>query len=469
LIYPDGSPASSYPDDFEGESYCFKTKINEDADFYASADLGPSGGATWKAGRYCAVMLPDLTQPLRHVGQKAIALQASATIRKNSQNGFLSEIRGLANPSIPPQMPGNEELRLKVAINYNLAINYSTFPENGLAPEQWTFHGVCESDGTEFFGIPFDSNVCRITAHVAATSSTTMGVSTVNTTGPGVEQTVAVAGPGDYQIAVPGVDQRTSVAAPGMGIRIRFFGGAGVNPTVLDSVTVSLVSGTALKNVWLGPQVPDSELLIQQMQQYRTVAQSTLVTYKGPELNNAGRAIGYSYRGGYSPGWLNFHDYEALGSLNGSVDNSIKLGTYGYWQPGDTKAMQFRSYDRHVTDFPYLIFGGIFVGDSAGTVAPSVLRFITVSHIEAITSVQYLSKTLSRIDRFGEKAATMQFLKTFPQLMENPVHLSAIMDVLKKAVKGTFSTGKKMVDFYHQNKAFIDPVATKLFEAAIAL
>jgi hypothetical protein len=470
LIDPIGCIPNSYPDEFEGMSACFKTVVNSNPG-YGTSDLS-SGGATWPKGKYHFVVVPDLENPLRAISQASIAIDGTASLVKNDINGFICPIRNIDHPKVKPQMPADEALQMQPNIFYNVAVNYACTATTGssIAYEQWTFHGI-DSSSNEFFGIPFDasaSSICQVTVNIASTGgATTFGVATCDSGGVGTEQTVAVTNPGPYTVAVSQANQRTANAIPGMGIRIRVAGGTSV--ALMSNISIKLLSANGQKNAWFRGSIPDSETASLLLQQYRTVSQAFLLSYRGPTLNNAGRSACYAYRGGYGPGWMDFHDYDALTEIVGVQDNEVIKGSYAYWQPADTKAMQFRSLDKPLLQFPYLVATGFYLGDGASSPQPNMLRLRIATNIEAITTNQIIPVRPSRIDVRNEKERALAYLKGFPQVMENPLHWAAIADVLKGAIKKTFSTAKAAHDFYQKNRSWIDPAVTAGTTALMAL
>lgn len=463
ILDPIGCKPVGFPDSYNGFTSTFKAISNLDLPYLLSAVT--SGGATVNAGYYHAAIVPDLINPLRYLHYAAFNADYSSTFTSNSLRNFLTPLRSISSLSQSPVVPSNKDLLFNPNQVYSV---YATYDTNvaSLAPEQWSFHGADTPTGTEFFGIPGDAMAFQVTVQVASPGGATFfNVTPRSTTGAGATVQVAVVAAGTYTVTTAGVN---ASVMPGVGVELSF-----TNPTANDvfvsAISITARSGAGSKFAWHSQPIKDASFANQLFQQYRVVSQGALLSWRGPTIADGGRAAGYLYRGGLSPGAMSFYDYGTLSSLQGSSDNALKLGTYGIFEPMDTKAMAFRSVSAPVDNFPYLSLTGQYSGDGTGSaLTAGVLRLRVGTNYECVSVSQVVSQKRGRID-MGERAATVKYLADFPMVMENPLHWGMVADALRGALKGTFQTAKGAMDFYDKHKSWLVPVGQALATAALAL
>lgn len=465
IIDPIGCSPLGYPDGYNKSTSTFKAITNIDVPYPPSNVTG--GGATWPFGGYHVVLVPDLTYPVRYINASAFSTDYMCSFSSNSLQNFITPLRNINSLASPPVVPSTKELIFNLGQTYNI---YGTYTTNivGLAPEQWAFHGLTTASQEEFFGIPFDVGSIVVTCAVTATGgNTAMNVQCTSTSSTPASLPAVVSTPGIYSVTLSGGNATSGTAIPGVGVRISFTGGT--SDALVSNISIKYISSGSSKQAWFATAIRDVDIAAQLFQQYRVVSMGGLLSWRGPTIGDGGRAAGYLYRGGLSSGAMGFWDYSTLSSLQGAADNAIKLGTYGIWQPMDTKAMNFRAADAPTDNFPYIVLTGQYSGDGTGTaVIPGVLRLRVASNFECISVSQVVSQFPSRVDT-GERDAAVRFLATFPPVMENPLHWDAIANTLRGALKGTFSTAKKAMDFFEKNKSWIVPVASAAGTAMLAL
>jgi hypothetical protein len=179
--------------------------------------------------------------------------------------------------------------------------------------------------------------------------------------------------------------------------------------------------------------------------------------YQGSDLNNGGLISALSYGGGTSPFDNGLYDYPGVSETPGSYAGPLKTGSYGIWVPVNDYDMLFRRLDDPSRwQLPYIV--------SAGTTAtPTQLQSIRlriVANHELVSTSQFYNYDFSPVSiAYIEHAS--RSLRNFPLVMENPLHVQAIKDALKRAL----DVGSKVASWVTDNRRWLLPTA----EAAMSL
>lgn len=188
-------------------------------------------------------------------------------------------------------------------------------------------------------------------------------------------------------------------------------------------------------------------------EEYRTVAQSILVTYEGDTLYNGGTITARVVDGGDNPMQLGLDTYASIASLPDSYERPLTMGAYAFWKPTDEKDMYFRDakVDNTDGDLPSFVVAG-----TVKNVANAVIRIRICTVVEIKTFKPFMSTTYSIVDPAQISAAAVA-LRGIPRIMENPLHLEDI----KKFLKGLVERGQQV---YEAGKT-IAPLAIPLAKA----
>lgn len=208
------------------------------------------------------------------------------------------------------------------------------------------------------------------------------------------------------------------------------------------------------------------ETLERDLEKFRIVSQSGLLTYMGNVLTMAGQISSVLYRGGMPAGYAGISDYTSVAEHPRSFNGTLIDGSYGYFEPQDHVDMSFRTV-MGIIDFrrPYLIYSGIF-SDLAG-VTNGQIRARIVTIVE-FTSTAQIFGTLNGPVHPDWIVACMTLLAEIPNVMENGKHLDRLNAYLKKLPGAV----KKIATFLYSNRKeiaaagrILAPIAT----SAIAL
>lgn len=165
---------------------------------------------------------------------------------------------------------------------------------------------------------------------------------------------------------------------------------------------------------------------------YRVVALTSLLTYKGDTIYDGGTLAGRYMEGGSTCFDQGFVDYDSLAKARGSYDGRVKTGAYGWWKPRDTIHMAFRAVEteNETGSLPHMVFMGKM---TTAVLTSAKLRLRTAMVIEASTTTMFVPVTFSRVAPW-EIEATDLVVQNLPRIMENPLHLAAIRDFLRQVV-----------------------------------
>jgi hypothetical protein len=87
----------------------------------------------------------------------------------------------------------------------------------------------------------------------------------------------------------------------------------------------------------------DATQLNRDIEKYRVVAQSALLTYVGSELTNAGDCSALLYRGGLPSQYSRLSSYSDIAEHPDAYEGPLRDGTYVYWEGQDAVDYSFRS------------------------------------------------------------------------------------------------------------------------------
>jgi hypothetical protein len=191
-------------------------------------------------------------------------------------------------------------------------------------------------------------------------------------------------------------------------------------------------------------RLTDISTLQQDVEKYRFVAQSALVTYLGNVLTMAGQCSSLLYRGGVPAQFNQVWDLETLAVHKQAYSGKTVEGTYSYWEPQDTGDMVFESvFSDNIFKRPYILCAGLVNQNSDDVLSyENLIRLRVVSHIEFTTKSQINESQPSDIHPEMIVCRAL-VLKNIPNSMENGKHLQK----LKQFGNKVFGATKKMANF----------------------
>jgi hypothetical protein len=193
-------------------------------------------------------------------------------------------------------------------------------------------------------------------------------------------------------------------------------------------------------------------------EEYRVVAQTALITFRGNVLEQGGQIAGLLASGGKSPDHSDLITYGDIASRSESYDGPLKDGIYAIWSHSDTRDMQFRDLSNDDTrqgaenwQYPFIVFAGV-ANDPDASIR---LRICTI--YECKSHKNYIPRLMSRDASWEIEDAAIKIREYTGGkfVMPNEIHLKKIRDFFKKAV----NVGK---DVYKVAKPIYDVVAPLL-------
>lgn len=181
------------------------------------------------------------------------------------------------------------------------------------------------------------------------------------------------------------------------------------------------------------------------IERMRPVAQTTLVTYMGPELVNGGQ-ISMAYvdpdyvASNYftsSPISGNGQSYDALSIVPTAYNGPLKTGAYGWWSPSKEGDMEFRTISEMAAyNYPAIICSGSFtpVTSLAGGAPQGLIRVRVCTAYEFWTeSTAWDTETCAGSQMIIDEAN--RILSAQPHCMPNGKHLDWLKSVAKGAAQ----------------------------------
>lgn len=173
--------------------------------------------------------------------------------------------------------------------------------------------------------------------------------------------------------------------------------------------------------------VPDFDTEFDDVQQYRLVSMSVLVSQTGPALEAGGTIAGALVQTSEHPQIAGVTTFDRLSERPFSFNGPITTGIYGIWLPVEVADVQFRDpREPWRWDRPYLAISGVRTSNDAS------LRVTVHANWEIVSRGQRWDLKYSPFHP-NAMALAFQTLVGYPAIMENPTHVAAIKDFLKKA------------------------------------
>lgn len=203
--------------------------------------------------------------------------------------------------------------------------------------------------------------------------------------------------------------------------------------------TLRMTTAAAVTQVWQNHAVANydnlfgSDTVQAVYTNYRTVAMTALITYKGDTLYDGGTIAGRYMEGGATAADQGFVSYDTLSVARGSYDGASKKGAYAWWKPRDTEAMEFRNVDQNNDEglLPHLVFFGKI---TTSTISSAKLRLRVAMVLEASTTTMFVPVTFSRVAPWEIEACCLA-IQSIPRIMENPLHVETIRQFLRDVIR----------------------------------
>lgn len=219
--------------------------------------------------------------------------------------------------------------------------------------------------------------------------------------------------------------------------------------TLSGEIQVTLGSGTDLvrmtSNVQDYPDLLGTDQQPPVYTEYRTVAMSVLLSFKGDLIANGGTVTARYVKGGENSDALGWVDYKSIAGVKKSYDGALCDGVYAIWRATDTKDMQFRAVDtvNQDGDLPCIVIAGTAVHPA------TTMRLRVCQCIEAKTYKSYINTEDAPIAPHQIEFVNAA-LRQFPLIQANPIHLQAVADFLKSfmaSAREKYQKVKPVVDF----------------------
>jgi len=468
LVDPEKYKGVRYPDEYTGLTATLQGLLNVEM-FYFQADsaLLPSAEPP---GFYFHVFSPTMTQPVLEYAMLELPVGAGLSMIANSQTDEIGLFPLVEDTSTPSTCSGQMQLVSNGPLQ-NVSGEFSWTDQTFATPA----HRFTDpSDGSVAYGVPFTARqaggiVAAVFEFVSGTQllagagGDSLSVQYVNAAGTTVSTVVPVAATG-YNVRAtsdvtsllaPLLDGLSFAAAlPGIAVRVGILSA----PTLSRSISVLScsvyfnIAGSPYTNRYHPLEFPDVATYSSTIDKYRLVSASAWVEYQGSDLQNGGQHAALYYGGGNSPMRNGLWSYASVAETPGSYQGALKLGSYSIWKPSDPRDMLFRNLTASSRwGLPYIID----IGFASTPTQVDALRLRVPANFEFVSTSQFYNYQRARPDPVMLDHAN-QFLRDFPTSMENPLHLAAIRDILKKAMNAASSVGKWIGD----NRSWLLPAAS---------
>jgi hypothetical protein len=451
LLDPEKFNGVRYPDKYDKKTAMVSTIINVDQPFISA---GSASGEN--PGDFLTIVSPTLVHPaLAYVDEVSSGSigYSMITVEQSQLTGIyplspvpsVSASTGIMHvPGSPVGSPQYQNIRGMCSWSDQL-FGLPTF--SALDPTGNVFYGFPTY-------VPGAAGSISITFASAPPAGTSVSIQWVREDAVGTAATI---------LTTPGIQAYNGVALslppgfsklPGLGLRIA----ASVDVAISWIVFRTGVTASGQAFARFQPlDWPDVDTFLETVDRYRTVSMSVWEEYQGSDLNNGGMIASLSFGGGVSPFDNGLFSYSGVAETPGSYSGALKTGTYGIWVPVNDYDMLFRRLDdRSRWQLPYLVIAG-------NTATPTQLKSIRlriVANHELISTSQFYNYDFSPNNVLLIEHAARS-LRNFQLTMENPSHVQAIRDLLKKAT----DVGSKVASWISENKQWLMPAAS----AALAL
>lgn len=445
VVDPEGCDPDSYPDEFSRLTTTWKSIINKTVPFNAGESVGG-----FQEGEFIVYTRPTLIQPVMYAGLSTAPFTQAVEVTGNSTFGGLIPIGHEPANGIR----GNY---MQIGPDWQNLLGRISYSDNDNLGDMCR---ATTTDGTTFYGMPFTTagtEVMRVSIVLARAPPSTPQVRLVTDAGisaaNNMTTTTVGTGPFTYVRDVTGSSGATNFNLPGVGFQFCTPGVNSVTEVLAVEVQIAMFGTDALK--WYSMDIPDSQTALDLLTEYRTVSMSSLLTYRGSLLNNGGQIAALLYRGGESPQQNGLFHYGSVAETPGSYDGWLVNGSYSIWLPSDERDMLMRetSVD-NMWAFPFHAICGRVVD----TTQTDALRLRVCINFEGVTKSQILHQCYSRVNP-REIAEAAVFVKNFPTSMENPLHVKAIADFLKKTIRNGSNAVSSAFSWLEKNKGWIVPAA----------
>lgn len=446
LLDPEKYSGVRYPDKYDKKTAMVSTIINVDQPFISA---GSVSGET--PGNFLTIISPTLVHPvLTYVDELSSGSigYVMATVEQNELTGLypLSPVPNISSstrimhvPASPIGSPAYQNIR---------GMCSWTDQSFGLP----TFSSL-DPIGNIFYGFPtycpLGAGSISITFAAAPPVGSTINIQWATEAAVGTAATfLTLAGVQAYNnmaLALPPGFSKL----PGLGLRIASSVDVTVSWIVFRTGTTAAGQGIARFQPldW-----PDVDTFIETVDRYRTVSMSVWEEYQGSDLNNGGMIGSLSFGGGVSPFDNGLFNYLGVTETPGSYSGALKTGTYGIWVPVNDRDMLFRRLDDPSRwQLPYVVVAG----STATPTQTKSIRLRVVANQELISTSQFYNYDFSPNNVLLIEHAARS-LRNFQLTMENPLHVQAIRDLLKKAT----DVGSKVASWISENKQWLMPAAT---------
>lgn len=454
-----------YPDSFPRKTATCQALENYEM-FYFQTPVAPATDPGFEVGgTFLNCISPVMLDPILEYREVVIP----STVEHGAFLGTPSEQFGFV-PLTDDQSSlasASDQLVLPIPGTVNVRAPIGFTDQDFIQP----IHRGFDIAGNVFYGTPFryqntaagglEVNIMIANGPAAATPSTAIFAQAVTRFGV-VEQafttTIATLGSittgqatftnAQLNTICPTGTNSSAIGLPGIGIRIRTTSTAGLAMrTIVLNCGWRFIRGAATSQArYESLKLPDEALYTETVDQYRVVSLNSWMMYQGAELTNGGQTAGIMYRGGRSFGENGLWDYSLVANTPGGFQGAVKNGLFSIWLPSNEEDMLWRNLDE--TDrwkLTYIVNSGIM----ASPAILNALRLRVSVNFEFTSTTQAYQYKFAEIDPMMiAHAATV--LRDVCPTMENPLHLKAIGEWLRKAAHTVVNIGKWGVEHWTQ-------------------
>lgn len=460
LLEPERFQSVRWPDGYHAKTAMVPGMVNEQIPYFSSTTTSEDPGS------FNLMIRPSAIHPVWVYGKNAQPVGTYfGFVDEQADYGLFptsDEVPGVSEECGNMILQSSVEMNLKYPMTFN-GVDWVQEPYKALAADGTTFfgqpmsgfttganrvvygrfildgHGVAVGDTLRVNILDNKGNV--VTTNIAATVANQqifdLGATTVNTLVP-VE--------GDASVG-------TSSGRPGLGIRLRWTGATGDSMMLTAAHIRYAGTAAAWRHCMYPLDLEDQDMFLRDVDLYRTISQSALLSYMGASLTDGGQIASLTYGGGEHPNELGFWKKSGVAeAVNSPYDGPLKNGTYCVWAPRDSRDMQMRkTVNSDDWKHPYIVIAGIVSSPDI----LNTLRLKMFANYEVVTKSRFLAQA------YGEQSpqqivSALLHMRSFPKNGPNDTHLQSIRNFLKSA----WDTTTKAVSWAYDNKGWIIPAAT---------
>jgi hypothetical protein len=207
-------------------------------------------------------------------------------------------------------------------------------------------------------------------------------------------------------VAVPTSSPAGVAKLPGNRVEIV----SGADTIFISDLTLRINLAAAPQLAYLGYPIQGFDALYTDVDRYRVVAMSSLLTDLSPALTASGNTTSNLIRGGEPPTFNNIASPSYVSQTDGGYTGKLKEGNYVWWRPYDSEDMNFRPKMDVESIRPYIVNSSKFT-ISANADVPNTYRLRVYINYEATTHIQSRGPKASPVDLQALVVATQMIQK----------------------------------------------------------